>query len=233
MQRLAFDIETAANPERVAELPPPDCRTGNLKDPIKIREKEEQVRRDQVERMALDPHFARVCAVAISEFTPDGVLATDVQIVSPIRDAVDEERELIRWFWDQARHASAFLTFNGSGFDVPFLLRRSLILGLRPVHIPYGRHCADPAGEHLDLMQLLQGSEVGASWNGSPPTGRRTNLQTYVREILGTACPYGEIDKSSFGALIAADNTALIEQVCRWDVEALHFLAAAVAPVYA
>jgi hypothetical protein len=233
MNRLAFDIETMAQLERLDQLSEPEVKLGNLKDPVLIKAKQDAARRNQVEGMALDPHYARVCAIAISEHTPDGVLATDVQIVSPIRVADDEERELIRWFWDQARNSQAFVTFNGSGFDVPFLLRRSLILGLRPVHIPYGRHCDDPTGEHLDLMQLLQGSEVGASWNGSPPTGRRTNLQTYVREILGEACPYGEPDKSRFGELVAADDTALIEQVARWDVEALHRLAAAVVPVYA
>src|SRR3989344_8246185 len=35
------------------------------------------------------------------------------------------EEEMLRKFWDAAKHYQVFITFNGRGFDMPFLMARS------------------------------------------------------------------------------------------------------------
>jgi 3'-5' exonuclease len=42
------------------------------------------------------------------------------------------EKELLEDFWDGARSYDTFVTFGGRGFDIPFLLHRSLLCGVRP-----------------------------------------------------------------------------------------------------
>ena len=42
------------------------------------------------------------------------------------------EKELLEDFWEGARSYDVFVTFNGRAFDVPFLLHRSVVHGLKP-----------------------------------------------------------------------------------------------------
>lgn len=41
------------------------------------------------------------------------------------------EEEMLRKFWDGASEYQEFITFNGRGFDVPFLMVRSAVYGIR------------------------------------------------------------------------------------------------------
>jgi hypothetical protein len=45
---------------------------------------------------------------------------------------VRTEQQLLEDFWETARSYDVFVTFNGRSFDIPFLLHRSLIQGVRP-----------------------------------------------------------------------------------------------------
>jgi len=45
---------------------------------------------------------------------------------------VRTEQELLEDFWESARSYDVFVTFNGRSFDVPFLLHRSLMQGVKP-----------------------------------------------------------------------------------------------------
>lgn len=44
----------------------------------------------------------------------------------------DTETGILRKFWDAVRHYDQIITFNGRGFDAPFLLIRSAIHKIRP-----------------------------------------------------------------------------------------------------
>jgi DNA polymerase III epsilon subunit-like protein len=68
------------------------------------------------------------------------------------------EKEMLQKFWDGARQYHCFITFNGRGFDVPFLVVRSAIHGIRPTKdLMRGRylyqHNADAI--HIDLQDQL------------------------------------------------------------------------------
>jgi 3'-5' exonuclease len=45
---------------------------------------------------------------------------------------IGTEKEILQKFWDVARNYSLFVTFNGRGFDCPYLMLRSAIHGIRP-----------------------------------------------------------------------------------------------------
>ena len=68
------------------------------------------------------------------------------------------EKEMLEKFWDGAKQYQHFITFNGRGFDIPFLMIRSAIHGIRPSKdLMRGRyiyqHNADAI--HVDLLDQL------------------------------------------------------------------------------
>lgn len=69
-----------------------------------------------------------------------------------------QEEDMLRKFWDGASKYQHFITFNGRGFDIPFLMIRSAIHGVRPTKdLMRGRyvyqHNADAI--HIDLLDQL------------------------------------------------------------------------------
>ncbi len=68
------------------------------------------------------------------------------------------EEEMLKRFWEAARHYQVFITFNGRGFDVPFLMVRSAIRGIRPTKdLLRGRYLYqhNPDALHIDLLEQL------------------------------------------------------------------------------
>ncbi len=68
------------------------------------------------------------------------------------------EKEMLRKFWDGAEKYQCFITFNGRGFDVPFLMVRSAIHGIRPTKdLMRGRYVYqhNPDAIHIDLQDQL------------------------------------------------------------------------------
>ncbi|OGF55242.1 MAG: hypothetical protein A2Z21_00365 [Candidatus Fraserbacteria bacterium RBG_16_55_9] len=63
------------------------------------------------------------------------------------------EREILEKFWEAVRPYSQFVTFNGRGFDCPFLMLRSAIHGIKPTRnlMPYRYD----SKIHCDLLDQL------------------------------------------------------------------------------
>ena len=76
------------------------------------------------------------------------------------------EKEILEKFWHCAARCDEFVTFNGRGFDVPFIMTRSAVHGIRPCknllsnrYLSLQREC-----RHVDLMDQL--TYYGAIWKG-------------------------------------------------------------------
>ncbi len=85
------------------------------------------------------------------------------------------EEEMLRKFWELAAHYQVFITFNGRGFDMPFLMIRSAIKGVRPTKdLMRGRYLYqnNPEALHIDLYEQL--SFYGA-------TRRKGSLHLWTR----------------------------------------------------
>ena len=69
------------------------------------------------------------------------------------------EKELLKSFWDASAHYDQFITFNGRGFDAPYLMIRSAINKIKPAkNLMTYRYESEQYGKiitHLDLLDRL------------------------------------------------------------------------------
>lgn len=68
------------------------------------------------------------------------------------------EEEMLHKFWELAERYQVFITFNGRAFDMPFLITRSAIKGIRPTKdLMRGRYLYqnNPDALHIDLAEQL------------------------------------------------------------------------------
>jgi len=67
------------------------------------------------------------------------------------------ERDMLKDFWEGAKSYDTFVTFNGRGFDVPFLNLRSAIHGIRPSQdLMEGRYLyQQKIVRHIDLQDQM------------------------------------------------------------------------------
>lgn len=64
--------------------------------------------------------------------------------------AVDE-KEMLQLFWKYVKNAETVVTFNGRNFDLPFMMIRSAMLGVKPsVNLLKKRY---GASDHVDLLE--------------------------------------------------------------------------------
>ena len=67
------------------------------------------------------------------------------------------EKEMLEDFWEGAKSYDTFVTFNGRGFDVPFLLHRSVVCEVMPTQsLMDGRYLYQQKNvRHVDLQDQL------------------------------------------------------------------------------
>ena len=67
------------------------------------------------------------------------------------------EKTMLRSFWEGAKNYLEFISFNGRVFDVPFLMTRSAIYGIRPTkNLMEGRYLYQQrSARHVDLQDQL------------------------------------------------------------------------------
>ena len=69
------------------------------------------------------------------------------------------EADLLKNFWEQVKFYDEFITFNGRGFDIPFLMLRSAIHKIRPTkNLLSNRYVNSQfnGAKHIDLLDQLQ-----------------------------------------------------------------------------
>lgn len=126
-----------------------------------------------------------------------------------------DESELITAFWDVARHYDGIVTFNGRGFDVPFMYLRSAVLNVpitRKEWLGY-RFQTDP---HCDLAEQLSFYNV----SGRDGAARRFNLDFYCK-TFGIESPKSQgVTGMDVGRLMAEGRSREVAEYCIRDVEA-------------
>jgi DNA polymerase elongation subunit (family B) len=186
MARLVFDIETSGLPLETFD----DSQQEYL-----FRETEKisdagarDLRRAEIQQLFnLWPLTARVvCIGMLNVDTLRGQVlftAEDHEEAASEPGAVEfipcvDETELLATFWDVAKHYDGIVTFNGRGFDVPFLYLRSAVLNVpisRKDWLGY-RYSCEP---HCDLAEQL--TFYGVS--GRDGAARRFNLDFYCKSF--------------------------------------------------
>ena len=118
------------------------------------------------------------------------------------------EPDLLRAFWILANTATTVVSFNGRGFDIPFLVARSLVHNIPArVDLLSNRYAPRP---HLDLYQVLTQGR-----HGSGPS----NLDT-ICWALGIESPKEKMDGSMVAPAYEKGDAEDIAVYNRADVTA-------------
>lgn len=196
MKKLYFDIETGPLPEAelIGMMPEFDAPS-NLKDPDKIAAAIAKKRADYIADAALDPLTGCVLAIGVNGDVVEG-----------------DEAEMLKAFWWLLSEDGRFpqiIGFNITGFDLPFLFKRSWRHGIKPPSwLRKGRYWDSDV---VDLREV---------WCMGDRTAKGS-LEA-VAMHLGLGCKLGS--GKDFAALWKDDKQAAIKYLKR-DVELTKLIA--------
>jgi hypothetical protein len=126
-----------------------------------------------------------------------------------------DEADLLAEFWEVALHYDSIITFNGRGFDVPFIYLRSALLKVevsRKDWLGY-RYQIEP---HCDLLEQLTFYNI----SGRDGAARRFNLDFYCK-AFGIESPKSHgVTGMDIGRMMAEGKGREIAAYCLRDVEA-------------
>ncbi len=128
-----------------------------------------------------------------------------------------DETKILQEFWEMIPRFGTVVTYNGRGFDIPFLLQRSLV---REVEIT--RNLMPPRfsaiREHMDLAEIL------SQFRATRPYG----LEVWSQAVGVESPKEGEVTGPGVGAAFHAGQTRRIVEYCLRDVMATARIAAKV-----
>jgi len=223
MATLIFDIETSALPlDNFDEAQ----REYLFREAEKMAdEASREVKRAEIKQfMSLWPFTSQVvCVAMLNAETQRGQVRflaedfeDDVGEAGPVEFMpCADEVELLTAFWDVAKHYDSVVTFNGRGFDVPFIYLRSALLNV-PISkknwLGY-RYATEP---HCDLAEQLTFYSV----SGRDGAARRFNLDFYCK-AFGIESPKSHgVTGMDVSTLLAEKKFREIAEYCLRDVRA-------------
>ncbi len=212
MSSCVFDIETAALED--AAIPP--ALVEKLQQGLE-EEDDPDAWRDKLGLYALS---AQVVVIAL--FNPDTrrgeVLYDDrhgpiESLATPEGVSVSlvggSEADIVEHFWKRVAPYDRVVTYNGRGFDVPFLMQRALVH-----EIPLTCDLMPPrfhrSSRHLDLQELL------SQYRATRPYG----LAAWTQAIGAASPKEGEVSGAGVGEAFREGRTREIAEYCLRDVEA-------------
>lgn len=222
MATLVFDIETSALPLEQFDEAQQEYLFRETEKIGDLAAKE--ARRGEITRfMSLWPLTSQVvCIAMLNAETGRGqvqYLAEDFEDVGeagPVEFVpCADESELLTAFWDVARHYENVVTFNGRGFDVPFIYLRSALLNV-PISkknwLGY-RYATEP---HCDLAEQLTFYNV----SGRDGAARRFNLDFYCKAFGIESPKSAGVTGMDVKDLLADGKFREIAEYCLRDVRA-------------
>lgn len=148
---------------------------------------------------SLNAEFGQVVCVGLGEMVGDKF--------SVVTRSGEDEKEILKFFWSYLRESRdvKITTFNGKGFDIPFILKRSAILEvLLPVKISTRRY---DTLQHFDVMEVLTNYFQGEMFS----------LGTYCK--LYSVAHDDSVSGADVFALWQAGNVEAIKAHCAADVK--------------
>ncbi len=223
MAKLVFDIETSALPlDRFDDVQ----KEYLFRDAERITDPEQRAaRRSEIQQMfSLWPLTAQIVCIAMMNaetergqvlYVADEAEETEADEGAPVKFVpCMDESELLAGFWDAARHYETAITFNGRGFDVPFVYMRSALLNVpisRKDWLGY-RYQFDTHCDLADQFTFYNGGRDGAT--------RRFNLDFYCK-AFGIESPKGHgVTGMDINQLVAEKQFRVIAEYCMRDVRA-------------
>jgi DNA polymerase elongation subunit (family B) len=226
MAKFVFDIETSALPLETFDEVQQEYL---FRDANKLPDEAQRATRQTeiLQLFNLWPMTARVvCIAMLNVDTSRGqvlFIAEDYEAEQADNKNVKfipcvDEAELLTSFWEVAKHYEGVVTFNGRGFDVPFIYLRSALLNTpisRKDWLGY-RFQTEPHCDLADQLTFYNGGRDGAS--------RRFNLDFYCK-VFGIESPKSHgVTGMDVNRLLAEGRYHEIAEYCLRDVQATMLL---------
>ncbi len=153
MPKVVFDIETVGVDFETIEQDEQEYILKYAEDEKKIEETKK--------RVGLWPFTGQIVAVCL--FNPETqrgktyFQAPEEEIKPFVEKGMEyemmTEKEILEKFWQDIKNYQQFITFNGRGFDCPYIMLRSAVLKIRPTInlMPYRYDFSN----HVDLLDQL------------------------------------------------------------------------------
>ena len=153
MTKLIFDIETyGQSPEELDSI---------IKEYLIKNAKSDQEKQDILSKTGLLPISGQIVSIAmLNPETNQGkvyfqALKGKIENYSKnnIEYIVKPEKEILENFWQDIKYFDLLISYNGRGFDAPFIIFRSIFYNIKPTrNLMPNRYYKN---EHLDLMDQL------------------------------------------------------------------------------
>ena len=164
MKTLIFDIETVGEDWNSLDETTQSVLTRWVEQSSKSEEEKTAGIKGVQEGLGFSPLTGFVVAIALYDlergagvvyYTGKGSESDEEVLGYTLKQRSEEE--MLKDFWEGAKSYDTFVTFNGRGFDVPFLLHRSVARGIKPtVSLMDGRYLYQQRGaKHIDLQDQL------------------------------------------------------------------------------
>lgn len=164
MRTLVFDIETIGEEWGALDEVTQKSLSRWIDRSLKSESEREAGMKDLQEGLGFSPLTGSIVAIGFYDVEEDigGVYFQGDQTSEDFDDDTftfkkRTEKEMLEDFWEGAEKYDAFVSFNGRGFDVPFLNLRSAIHGLRPSKdLMEGRYLyQQKLMKHIDLQDQM------------------------------------------------------------------------------
>lgn len=189
MIKLFFDIETlpSADEQRDIHLEILRKRNGSIeKTDIELHQ-----------TTSFEGTFGRVCCIGIIKEGPKGIIQKEV--------FSGDEKTMLTQFWNAATGVWRFVGHNIWGFDLPFLYKRSIINGVKPLPLNFARYRNVPIYDTMMEWEL---------WN----FGSKQSLDTLAK-ILDLPTSKDEMNGSMVADYFEQGRIEEIKKYCMKDVE--------------
>jgi len=204
MRTLVFDIETIG--EKWSELDDVTRHTLTHWIETSSRSEDEKAKllSDIKSGLGLSPFTGEIVSLALYDveraqgavyYQSDNIKD---EVVDDWRYKVRSEEDLLVEWWEGAKQYDTFVTYNGRGFDVPFLVHRSVVNYITPtINLLQGRYPSQQREvKHVDLQDEV--TFYGALY-------RRPSLHLVCR-AYGIDSPKGEVSGEDVAELFRQKN---------------------------
>lgn len=166
MPKLIFDIETVGEDFDKLDKTSKEALTHWIKREASSEEDYENMLSDLKAGLGFSPVTGEIVAIGVLDYEKNEGAVYFQAPGEKISEFKEEsikfkqmtEAQMLENFWQGAKNYQEFITFNGRGFDVPFLMVRSAVHGIRPSKdLMSNRYLSSQrfGASHIDLQDQL------------------------------------------------------------------------------
>lgn len=210
MNKLFFDIETIPAPKEAEKTLRYLYERKKKKHEDMEKEEGFMSYEDFYDKTGTDGTYGRICTIAYA--------VND----EPVQSLSGEEKQMVEKFWEVAARTDLFVGHNIRDFDLPFIMQRSVILGVKPTWNKF----EEPGKKPWDMQKFLSFARYknlpifDTMWEWSNWVDKWSNKTIeHIALAMGIPTPKEGIDGSEVWKFYQAGKIKEICDYCMRDVE--------------